>query len=99
MAKLAIEGRELVVHFAPAERLAALRKEVRVPLTAVRGAWVQPHAHEAVVTALFPKLAMFPEGSQARELASVTPNGLSPTSEQPWATRRHPLYSSPLRGC
>lgn len=68
MAKLTIEGCDLVVRLAPVETLVAFRKEVRVPLTAVRAAWVQPHPHEAAIIVLFPKLAIFPESSPAREL-------------------------------
>ncbi|MEU3980761.1 hypothetical protein AB0F77_11705 [Streptomyces sp. NPDC026672] len=42
MARLDVDGDDLVVRLSPAERLAARRREVRVPLAAVRRAAVEP---------------------------------------------------------
>ncbi len=42
MAELAIQGDELVVRLSPLERVAALHRDIRVPLTAVQSVCAEP---------------------------------------------------------
>jgi hypothetical protein len=48
MAKLIVNGPDLVVRLSWLEKLGALHKDVRVPLRAVRSAAVEPHPWQAV---------------------------------------------------
>jgi len=43
MAKLIVDGPDLVVHLSSLEKLGALRGDVRVPLSTVRSAELEPH--------------------------------------------------------
>lgn len=48
MAKLIVDGPDLVVRLSSLEKLGALRGDVRVPLSTVRSAEVEPHPWAAV---------------------------------------------------
>ena len=48
MARLLVEGTDLVVRLSPLERLAALRDDVRVPLSSVRSVDVEPNPWSAL---------------------------------------------------
>ena len=48
MAKLIVDGPDLVVRLSSLERLGALRGDVRVPLSTVRSAEIEPHPWTAV---------------------------------------------------
>jgi hypothetical protein len=48
MAKLIVDGPDLVVGLSWLERLGALHRDVRVPLRAVRSAQAEPHPWQAV---------------------------------------------------
>jgi hypothetical protein len=48
MAKLIVDGPDLVVRLSPLEKLGALHRDVRVPLRAVRSVEAEPHPWEAV---------------------------------------------------
>jgi hypothetical protein len=43
MAKLIVDGPDLVVHMSSLEKLGALRGDVRIPLSTVRSAEIEPH--------------------------------------------------------
>jgi hypothetical protein len=48
MAKLIIDGPDLVVGLSPLEKLGAFHRDVRVPLRFVRSAQAEPHPWQAV---------------------------------------------------
>ncbi len=48
MAKLIVDGPNLVVQMSSLEKLGALRGDVRVPLSTVRSAEIEPHPWSAV---------------------------------------------------
>lgn len=48
MAKLIVDGPDLVVRLSPLEKLGAFHRDVRVPLRAVRSAQAEPHPWQAV---------------------------------------------------
>jgi hypothetical protein len=48
MAKLIVDGPDLVVRLSPLEKLGAFHGDVRVPLRAVRSAQPEPHPWDAV---------------------------------------------------
>ena len=48
MAKLIVNGPDLVVRLSPLEKLGAFHRDVRVPLRTVRSAQAEPHPWQAV---------------------------------------------------
>lgn len=48
MAKLVVEGPDLVVRLSPLEKLGAFRGDVRVPLRTVRSVYVEPEPYSAL---------------------------------------------------